>query len=175
MPLAQVQTRYWAGAAAVAAAVAVVVVVLLTGGGTTSPGADSVVPVRLSAAPATLTDSQSCARSAVDVEVTVVRGATVTGASLVVLGRMGSTVRACTGSTPAGAIVVQMPATANTVALPAVARAGNVSLIVLPPASNVSCVWQITVSYAYHGKAGVAATQAFTAPLSLPAMLATGS
>jgi hypothetical protein len=164
MPLVQVQARYWASAAAVVAAVAVVMVVLLTRSGGASPGADAVVPVRLSAAPATLTDGDPCARSVVDLEVTVVHGATVTGASLVVLGRMASTMRACTGGAPAGAIVVQMPATASTVALPALARAGNVSLIVLPPARDVSCVWQITISYAYHGKAGSAATQAFTAP-----------
>jgi hypothetical protein len=164
MPLVQVQARYWASAAAVVAAVAVVTVVLLTRGGGTSPGADAVVPVRLSAAPATLTDDQPCARSVVDLEVTVVRGAKVTGASLVVLGRMASTMRACTGTAPAGAVVVQMPATASSVALPELTQTGSVSLIVLPPASDVSCVWQITVSYAYHGKAGVAATQAFTAP-----------
>jgi hypothetical protein len=35
---------------------------------------------------------------------------------------------------------------------------------VLPPASDVTCVWQIIVSYAYHGKPGSVATAAFTAP-----------
>jgi hypothetical protein len=166
MPLAQVQVRYWAGAAALVVAVAVILTVLLTRGSDTTAGADAVVPVRLSAAPATLTGALSCARSSVDLELTVARGATVTSADLVALGRTSGSEPACRGPVPAGALVVQIPATASAVTVPALARAGSgsVNVIVLPPASDVTCVWQIIVSYSYHGKQGSVATAAFTAP-----------
>jgi hypothetical protein len=166
MPLAQVQGRYWAGAAVLAAAVAAILVVLLTRGGSGTAGTSGVVPVRLSAAPATLTSSTSCAMSSVDLELTLARGAKVTGADLVALGRMSSTERACPGPAPAGALVVRIPATASTVPLPelATATSGSVNVVVLPPAKDVSCIWQIIVSYTYHGDTGTVATAAFAAP-----------
>jgi len=166
MPLAQVQVRYWAGAAVVVAVIAAISVVLLTGGNSTTTGANAFAPVRLSAAPATLTDTTPCARSSVDLELTVTSGTRVTSADLVVLGRLASTLHACPGAVPAGSLVVRIPAAADTIAVPALTRAGdgNISLAVLPPAVNVSCVWQITVSYVHDGKTGTVATQAFSAP-----------
>jgi hypothetical protein len=166
MPLAQVQVRYWAGAAVVVVAIAAIAVVLLTRGNSTTTSTNGFAPVRLSAAPATLTDATPCARSSVDLELTVTRGTRVTSADLVVLGRLASTLRACPDAAPAGSLVVRLPATASTVAVPALTRAGdgNISLAVLPPAVNVSCVWQITVSYVHDGKAGTVASQVFTAP-----------
>jgi len=149
-----------------AAAVAAILVVLLTRGGSGTAGASGVVPVRLSAAPATSTSSDSCAMSSVDLELTVARGAKVTGAELVALGRMSSSERACPGPAPAGALVVRIPATASTVPLPALASAtsGSINVVVLPPARDVSCIWQIIIDYSYHGTPGSVATAAFAAP-----------